>query len=779
MDDSNFNILLAHLERGWALVPLHDVSAGHCSCLAGVNCGRSAGKHPRYPRWQEDNQLVRDRMVLEAIHLAHPEWNWGAATGRVSGMWVLDWDQDHDLSIRHWLEQRIEGDFDDLYVPPDLGTLVLGPTGGGGWHYVFALPPDFEVKGSQTRNRYGLPPGLDVRGWHGQIVVAPSVSAKGPYGGVLIDAPIRRAPAWLEEMLRPQPGDNAVDGAIRGASSGVEAAQVGAGDPRAMAYAAAAVRDLLAELESAPVGTRNDTAFRVAARLIELGNAPWTGYTVDVLRDAWWQSAAVHPDGAHVPAAELLHVWRSASARIGVKAAELPIGYAGGETIPILGVMPDFPAAPLVAGAPALEATSSGGPTAGADLPFSDPAAMAPVDPSADPVTALIDMMYTPEGLAELPPPRPLVDGLLDMNTCAWIIGKPGCGKSFVTIDLAAHIGLGLVWQGRPVHRGRVVVMVGEGASGIRLRVDAWNREYAPLHGAMKDVLFLPMAIPVNERTGRYGAAVAGAWSIFVEACRRLEPVLVIIDTQARVTAGLNENDSGDMGYYVEQADRIRKATGACVLSVHHQGRTGQNARGSSAIDGAQDSEIRVERTGMILTLHVDKQKDQAESAPTTVALRRSNGGIDPATGRDLSSLVLARAPEPGELVFQDPDDTMPSWQRRMVALYKIIVDRFNEGDGGTKAEIRKAFQALPEIAALRSADGRDKAWARAWNGTASAPGLIARGLIAQKAGAARFKVVEVEDQSSEGVLTPNDLRNPTLPPEGWNLYLKDESPRA
>src|ERR1044071_4769022 len=282
MDGSKLDILRSHLQRGWALVPLHDVSAkpdrSVCSCLAGANCGRSAGKHPRYPRWQEDGQLIRDGAVLEAIHTAHPEWNWGVATGRPSGMWVLDVDGEPgrdaraDLCFAHGATEGNTGMW--------MNTLALGPTGGGGWHYVFELPPDFEVKGSQTRNRYGLPPGLDVRGWHGQIVVAPSVSAKGPYGGVLIDAPIRRAPAWLEDMLRPQPGDNAVDGVSGGVPGGVPggvtAAQVGAGDPRAMAYAAAAVRDLLAELESAPVGTRNETAFRVAARLIELGNAPWT-----------------------------------------------------------------------------------------------------------------------------------------------------------------------------------------------------------------------------------------------------------------------------------------------------------------------------------------------------------------------------------------------------------------------------------------------------------------------------------------------------------------------
>lgn len=774
MDGSKLDILHSYLQRHWALVPLHDVSAGVCSCLAGVNCGRSAGKHPRYPRWQEDNQLVRDAAVLEAIHAAHPEWNWGVATGRPSGMWVLDWDQDHDEQITTWLHSI--GKIGYNHPDPFFGTLTLGPTGGGGRHYVFELPPDFEVKGSQTRNRYGLPPGLDVRGWHGQIVVAPSVSGKGPYSGVLVDAPIRRAPAWLEDMLRPQVGDNdgGQDWTAQGQRSS-EAVQVGAGDPRAMAYAAAAVRDLLAELESAPVGTRNETAFRVAARLIELGNAPWTGYTLDTLRDAWWSAGAAHPDGVHVPAAELLHVWRSASMRIGLKAAELPIGYAGGETIPILGVVPDFPPAPVPIGGTAHSDMSYGG------LPFSDPAmtpaaAAGNVDISVDPVTAMIDRMLTPEQLRALPRPVPLVAGLLDLATSAWLIGRPKSCKSFVSLDLAAHIGLGLDWQGRRVRQGRVVYVVAEGRQGIGLRVNAWEREYGPI----KDLVVLPEPVPANERVGKYGGAVAGQWSVLVEACRRLAPALVIIDTQARVTVGLNENDNGDMSYYAAQADRIKDATGACVLTVHHMGRSGSNARGASAIDGAQDAELRVERVSddaMMITIHVDAQKDLAAEKPIVVGLRRSDGGIDLETGRDLSSLVLARLPEIGELGFQDPGpEPVNLGEVRMRALYRVIFDRFNAGDGGTKAEIKQAF--LAGLDGVMSVDARNKAFARAWSGNDRKPGLVPRGLIAQKAGAARFKVVVVEDQSAEGVLTPNNMDNPTNPPLGWNLYLPDDSGR-
>jgi hypothetical protein len=745
MDDSKtpitpLDMLRGYLGRGWALVPLHDVSAGHCSCRRGPDCS-SAGKHPRYEKWQEEGQLVRDELVLAALLQAHPEWNWGVATGRASGIWVLDYDAAHEAGVLAWLLDR-GLDFADIW------TLTLGPTGGGGRHYVFELPPDFEVRGSQTRNRYGLPPGLDVRGHHGQIVVAPSVSGKGPYGGVLIDAPVRRAPSWLEEMLRPAPDTPPVEKPQD--LYGLLAQPVGP-DARALAYARSAVTGALRELAEAPEGTRNDTAYRVACRLHELANASWSGYDESVLLAAWWDSRWWHAVGRDSADG----VWRRARDRVGGAAAILPPDYGTPETVPIL----DFPA-PRVAGA------SHGG----GELPFLDPGGVDGGVP-VDPVQELIDRMLTPERLRALPPPRPLVRGLLDLNTCAWLIGKPGSCKSFVALDLAVHVGRGDPWRGRPVHQGLVIYIAAEGSTGMSLRVAAIEREY----GEIKDVLVLPESIPADERK----TPKIGAWSVLEAAVARLRPVMIIIDTQARVTTGLDENSNSDMSYYAAQADRLKRASGACVLTVHHQGRSGTNARGASAIDGAQDVELRVERAdgSMLLKLHVEKQKDQVEGPPIEMALAVSPGGVSP-DGRDLSSLVIVPELEAGPLPLLDPGDPMPTWRRRAIALYHLIQDRYNAGAGGSEAEIKKAFKALPDVAALSSEDGKAKAWTRAWNGTDTAPGLVPRGLIAKKSDNARFKVIVLEDQTAEGVLTPNDLKNPTLPPEGWNMYLPDYSPR-
>jgi hypothetical protein len=274
------------------------------------------------------------------------------------------------------------------------------------------------------------------------------------------------------------------------------------------------------------------------------------------------------------------------------------------------------------------------------------------------------------------------------------------------------------------VRQGLVIYIVAEGASGMKLRKRAWERTYGP----MKDVRFLARPVQADERRG------VGEWSVLVEACRRLHPSLVIIDTQARVTVGIEENSNTDMGVYVEQADRIKRATGACVLTVHHIGRNGKHARGASSLDGAQDSEIRVERTeDMRVTLHADKQKDQADTDRIELLLTRIDGGRDEDTGRDLSSLVIAA---PGFVPIAKPQ---PKWIRDLTEnqgnIVAILIDHAADV-GLTRADVRT-------ISKERFGEMPNSSFATAWTS------LISRGILVQVAGTQRYVVVPPEQRDS------------------------------
>lgn len=304
-------------------------------------------------------------------------------------------------------------------------------------------------------------------------------------------------------------------------------------------------------------------------------------------------------------------------------------------------------------------------------------------EPAGDEVEALLTEMLTPEQVKARPGKRYLIKGLLHLDTESWLIGAPGSRKSFVALDMAGHVAAGRPWQGRKVAAGGVVIIAAEGAGGLGARYAAFEAE----HG-------YPMPAGVRVLPRPVQATNSAAWRVLVEACRRLAPVLVIIDTQARVTVGLEENAAKDMGIYINAMAAVRAATGACVTSVHHTGRAGGDARGSSALDGAQDTELKVVALSEALTgeLRIEKQKDLPEGAAVPLRFKAHYVGQDE-DGDAITSLALcgpmseafaeayAKPAEPWEI----------GHAAVIVQLFKVLLDQ-GETAGLTKAEARHAI---------------------------------------------------------------------------------------
>lgn len=255
-----------------------------------------------------------------------------------------------------------------------------------------------------------------------------------------------------------------------------------------------------------------------------------------------------------------------------------------------------------------------------------------------DEVSALLAEMVPPSVLADQLPPRYMIKGLLTYSSAAWLIGGPGSKKSFVALDMAAHVAMGTPWQGRRVNRGLVVIIAGEGGGSIGKRVAAWHKTSGQMPDDMIRVLRRPVQAGKPEK-----------WAVLVEACRRLRANLdpglgmfIIVDTQARSTVGIEENSAKEMGLYIDAVEAIKDVTQGCVLSVHHTGKVGGGTRGSSALDGAQDTRLKMEAIKGTLdaTLTIAKQKDIDEDEPIRLRFKKVDIGVD-ADGDPLDSLVL------------------------------------------------------------------------------------------------------------------------------------------
>jgi hypothetical protein len=204
----------------------------------------------------------------------------------------------------------------------------------------------------------------------------------------------------------------------------------------------------------------------------------------------------------------------------------------------------------------------------------------------------------------------------------AWLHGKPGAGKSFVAVDLACCVGTAKPWHGYTTTQGQVLYLIAEGASGIAERVDAWELAH---NCVAINTHFLPVPARLADPRGAPGVDVAGLGMLLKE----LRPVLVILDTQARVTVGAEENSSKDMGLFVESLELLRQwsraahpsTVGACILTVHHEPRGGENLRGSIALDGAAESILSVQKDGDLVTLKNPKQKNAPAMEELELAL--------------------------------------------------------------------------------------------------------------------------------------------------------------
>lgn len=164
---------LDYARRGWAVFPLHGVRAdGRCTC--GNRACANVGKHPRGDLVDHGvTQATTSRATIEAWWRIHPDSNIGIATGKASGIAVLDVDAQ-------------KGGFETLALLEmangALPATIRVRTGGGGQHVYFAFP------GVHLGNSSGkLGAGLDIRCCGGYVVAPPSRHASG------------QAYAWLDE----------------------------------------------------------------------------------------------------------------------------------------------------------------------------------------------------------------------------------------------------------------------------------------------------------------------------------------------------------------------------------------------------------------------------------------------------------------------------------------------------------------------------------------------------------------------------------------------------
>ena len=306
---------------------------------------------------------------------------------------------------------------------------------------------------------------------------------------------------------------------------------------------------------------------------------------------------------------------------------------------------PPPPKATLATQAPPVEMTVQGQPV---DMP---PVQAAPVMPV---FRFEVDTQFMSQ-----PAPIPwVIRGWIAQGSMGMLYGPSGGGKTFVALDMALHIANGMEWMGCKSEVGHVAYLAGEGHYGLRGRMKVWYQQHN-LPGSNRCHIS-GTNLPLDSAEGR-DAAIAGILTL------PEKPSVVIVDTLHSFMMG-DENSSMDAGRMIRTCLKIREATGATVILVHHTGNADDaqhRARGSSAWKAAMDTEICVkgESGSAIVEIEQRKQKDAALGQTVVARLERHeiDGWLN-ADGEQESTLMLASTDEKLPLP-QDLTDAKREWE--------------------------------------------------------------------------------------------------------------------
>ena len=297
--------------------------------------------------------------------------------------------------------------------------------------------------------------------------------------------------------------------------------------------------------------------------------------------------------------------------------------------------------------------------------------------------------------------PNWLIKDVCELDSVIAMFGSPKAGKSFVAVDIAAHISKGLNWNDLETKQHTVVYLAGEGQRGIARRISAWsyinNTDLidAPLlisnrgarlldqndHDNLKDSLY-----EAEDNFGQIG--------------------MIIVDTLARNFGAGNENSTEDMNAFVERVDDLKNTFNSCICLVHHTGHGASNrARGSSVLPAAVDWEYKITREDINGEMFVDLEqtlvKDGNNINPINFKFDVVSLPFDDSTSGALTRISSEQKPRKKELNDNDHKiyDLIDNMQSSSddPAAFSVKHNQIIEGTGLTKNIVNKSLKKLLE----------------------------------------------------------------------------------
>ena len=230
-------------------------------------------------------------------------------------------------------------------------------------------------------------------------------------------------------------------------------------------------------------------------------------------------------------------------------------------------------------------------------------------------------------------------------------------------------------WCGKPTIGGAVLYVTPEGLHGLPL----WAEAYQTKHGlSVENIRYLGDAFNLLKPDDIEELLVT-------LRAASIRPVLIVLDTLARLMVGADENSAQDMGQAIDVGiDRLRKETSAAVLVIHHTTKNRQTERGSSALRGAAD--VMIECTSRksdrgVVFLECAKMKDAEPFGKAALGLEKVPLG-------EKSSLAITTWQD-----AKDNDGDIPADPAHVDAAWNVLEKQFGP-IGAMHKEWEREFHA-------------------------------------------------------------------------------------
>lgn len=197
---------------------------------------------------------------------------------------------------------------------------------------------------------------------------------------------------------------------------------------------------------------------------------------------------------------------------------------------------------------------------------------------------------YDLDQLEHLPEPAWLLESIIEEQGFSALAGEYGLGKTFMALDWALSLAHGFpAWMDFAIPRAepqKVIYVLAEGFGWAHKRIEAWQQARDVEETVKGHMLMVQEQVRLWPGENSKDTESQERILRTVEA---FEPELIVFDTYARTTPGMNENSASEAGKVVSFIDQLRLNYGCAALLLHHPTKQGNSFRGSNAGPGAAD----------------------------------------------------------------------------------------------------------------------------------------------------------------------------------------------